>query len=161
MTTKQRGADASDAPSRTDLYSRITGKIIADLEQGVRPWHRPWNAGNMAGRVTRPLRHNGIPYQGINTIMLWMAAVTAGYQSWSEKPIVNRIKRFAIAGRECPENGGIMPRWLTARFGWHAAEIGGPIQSRAFHCRPRSEPEAGDQHLFGTSASAAICSFAD
>ena len=62
---------------------------------------------------------------------------------------------------ECPANGGIMPRWLTARSGWHAAEIGGPIQSRAFHCRPRSEPEAGDQHLFGTSASAATCSFAD
>ncbi len=65
-----------------------------------------------------------------------------------------------VAG-ECPENGGIMPRWLTARSGWHAAEIGGPIQSRAFHCRPRNEPGAGDQHLFGTSASAATCSFAD
>ena len=29
----------------------------------------------------RPLRHNGIPYQGINTIVLWMAAVTNGYGS--------------------------------------------------------------------------------
>jgi antirestriction protein ArdC len=73
MPTNTRSADTS---SRSDLYSRITGKIIADLEQGVRPWHRPWNAGNMEGRVMRPLRHNGIPYQGINTIMLWMAAVT-------------------------------------------------------------------------------------
>ena len=74
MTT-QRSADTSgnDAPSRTDLYSRITAKIVADLEQGVRPWHRPWNAGHMEGRVTRPLRHNGVPYQGINTIMLWKA----------------------------------------------------------------------------------------
>ena len=63
--------------------------------------------------------------------------------------------------RECPANGGIMPRWPTARSGWHAAEIGDPILSRAFHCRPRSEPEAGDRHLFGTSASAATCSFAD
>ena len=35
----------------------------------------------MEGRVIRPLCHNGIPYQGINTIMLWMTAVTAGYQS--------------------------------------------------------------------------------
>ena len=42
---------------------------------------------------------------------------------------------------------------ITARSGWHAAEIGGPIQSRALHCRPRSEPEAGDRHLVGTSAS--------
>jgi antirestriction protein ArdC len=35
----------------------------------------------MEGRVMRPLRQNGISYQGINTIMLWMAAVTNGYGS--------------------------------------------------------------------------------
>jgi len=33
----------------------------------------------MAGRITRPLRHNGIPYKGINVVMLWSAAVTKGY----------------------------------------------------------------------------------
>ena len=58
-----------------DVYSRITDKIIADLEQGVRPWHRPWNAEHLAGRITRPLRHNGIPYQGINVVVLWCASV--------------------------------------------------------------------------------------
>jgi antirestriction protein ArdC len=47
--------------SRTDLYTRITGKIVADLERGVRPWLRPWSAGNMEGRIVRPLRHNGVP----------------------------------------------------------------------------------------------------
>ena len=62
-----------------DVYSRITGKIIADLEQGVRPWHRPWNAEHAAGRITRPLRHNSIPYKGINVIVLWSASVTKGY----------------------------------------------------------------------------------
>jgi antirestriction protein ArdC len=62
-----------------DVYSRITGKIIADLEQGVRPWHRPWNAEHAAGRITRPLRSNGIPYKGINVVMLWAAAETKGY----------------------------------------------------------------------------------
>ena len=62
-----------------DVYSRITGKIIADLEQGIRPWHRPWSADHAAGRITRPLRHNGIPYKGINVVMLWSAAVTKGY----------------------------------------------------------------------------------
>jgi antirestriction protein ArdC len=83
MATKPRSADASgtEPATRTDLYSRITAKIVADLEQGMRPWHRPWNAGHLERRVIRPLRHNGIPYQGINTIMLWMAAVIAGYQS--------------------------------------------------------------------------------
>jgi antirestriction protein ArdC len=62
-----------------DVYARITNKIIADLEQGVRPWMRPWSAEHAAGRITRPLRHNGIPYKGINVIMLWSASVTKGY----------------------------------------------------------------------------------
>lgn len=64
-----------------DVYSRITGKIVADLEQGVRPWHRPWNAEHLAGRITRPLRHNGIPYQGINVVVLWCAGVAGGHAS--------------------------------------------------------------------------------
>jgi antirestriction protein ArdC len=66
-------------PEVRDIYSRITNKIIADLEQGVRPWMRPWSADHAAGRITRPLRHNGIPYKGINVIMLWSASVTKGY----------------------------------------------------------------------------------
>jgi antirestriction protein ArdC len=66
---------------RPDVYSRITDKIITDLEQGVRPWLKPWNADHAAGRITRPLRHNGIPYKGINVIMLWSASVTKGYSA--------------------------------------------------------------------------------
>ena len=65
--------------NRPDVYSRITDKIIADLEQGVRPWLKPWNADHAAGRITRPLRHNGIPYKGINVVMLWSASVAKGY----------------------------------------------------------------------------------
>jgi len=67
--------------NRPDVYSRITNKIISDLEQGVRPWLKPWSSEHAAGRITRPLRHNGIPYKGINTIMLWSAAVTKGYSA--------------------------------------------------------------------------------
>jgi antirestriction protein ArdC len=62
-----------------DVYSRITDRIVADLEQGVRPWMRPWSAEHAAGRIVRPLRHNGVPYQGINVVMLWSAAVMKGY----------------------------------------------------------------------------------
>ena len=35
--------------TRPDVYSRITNRIIADLEQGV----RPWSADHAAGRITR------------------------------------------------------------------------------------------------------------
>ena len=66
--------------NRPDVYSRVTDKIVADLEKGVRPWMRPWNAEHAAGRITRPLRHSGIPYKGINVIMLWSAAELKGYR---------------------------------------------------------------------------------
>ncbi len=64
---------------KQDVYTRITNKIIADLETGVRTWMKPWNAGNTAGRITRPLRSNGIPYSGINILMLWAEAVAKGF----------------------------------------------------------------------------------
>lgn len=64
---------------RTDVYSRITNTIVAELEKGVRPWFKPWNAEHAAGRITRPLRANGIAYRGINILMLWAEAESKGY----------------------------------------------------------------------------------
>jgi hypothetical protein len=61
---------------KTDLYQRVTDQIVSSLEQGVRPWMKPWNAEHAAGRITRPLRANGIPYQGINVLVLWSESVT-------------------------------------------------------------------------------------
>ena len=64
---------------KADLYTRITGRIIEELEKGVRPWLKPWNAEHAAGRITRPLRHNGQPYRGINVLMLWEEAMAKGF----------------------------------------------------------------------------------
>ena len=66
---------------KSDLYQRITDKIVSELEQGVRPWMKPWSAEHAAGRITRPLRANGIPYQGINVLVLWCEAITKGYSA--------------------------------------------------------------------------------
>jgi antirestriction protein ArdC len=66
-------------PDRADIYTRVTASIIAELEKGVRPWHKPWNAEHAAGRITRPLRFNGQPYKGVNVLMLWMAAELQGF----------------------------------------------------------------------------------
>jgi antirestriction protein ArdC len=65
--------------SRQDIYTRVTERIIADLERGVRTWAQPWSAEHAAGKITRPLRHNGTPYSGINILMLWSSAVSAGF----------------------------------------------------------------------------------
>ena len=83
---------------RQDIYSRVTTKILADLEQGVRTWLRPWNAAYAAGKITRPLRHNGTPYQGVNVVMLWADATTKGY---------------------------VCPIWMTYR---QATELGGQVR---------------------------------
>jgi antirestriction protein ArdC len=71
----------NEEKSRVDIYARITDRIVADLEHGVRPWMRPWSAANTRGRVTRPLRHNGQPYSGVNILLLWSEAVRRGFVS--------------------------------------------------------------------------------
>jgi len=66
---------------KADIYTRITNQIIADLENGVRPWVKPWHSDHAAGRITRPLRHNGEPYSGINILSLWSSATVQGFTS--------------------------------------------------------------------------------
>ncbi|MGO6854984.1 ArdC-like ssDNA-binding domain-containing protein, partial [Rhizobium beringeri] len=68
---------------RSDIYSRITNTIIADLERGVRPWTKPWTSEHATGEVGRPLRHNGQPYTGINVLLLWSEAIARGFASSS------------------------------------------------------------------------------
>lgn len=65
----------------TDVYTRVTERIMADLEHGVRPWQKPWSGDIAAERVTRPLRANGVPYRGVNILLLWGEAMTKGFGS--------------------------------------------------------------------------------
>ena len=81
MTKKTEG-------SRVDIYTRITEKIVAELEKGVRPWMRPWSVGNAAGRVTRPLRHNGEPYSGMNVL----AALVGGDGAWLHLAVLDDLQ---------------------------------------------------------------------
>lgn len=69
-----------NAPARADLYQRVTDSIIRDLEQGARPWTKPW-ATSTRSTVTRPLRHDGTPYKGVNVLILWGEACDHGYAS--------------------------------------------------------------------------------
>jgi antirestriction protein ArdC len=66
---------------RIDLYTRITDRIVEELANGVRPWMKPWNAANTDGRITRPLRHNGQPYSGMNVLLLWSEQMSRGFTS--------------------------------------------------------------------------------
>ena len=80
VTTSETVATTAETKlTRIDVYERVTNRIIEQLEQGVRPWMKPWNAEHAAGRITRPLRFNGLPYSGINILMLWAEAEDKGY----------------------------------------------------------------------------------
>lgn len=63
---------------KQDIYVRITDRIVANLEKGARPWLKPWNAEHAAGRITKPLRHNGTPYRASTSLccgrFLWPVA---------------------------------------------------------------------------------------
>jgi antirestriction protein ArdC len=67
--------------STKDIYTRVTEKIITDLEQGKRTWLPRWNAGHTAGPVSRPLRQNGTPYRGMNVLLLWAESMEKGFIS--------------------------------------------------------------------------------
>jgi antirestriction protein ArdC len=67
--------------SHPDLYTRVTAQIVEDLQRGVRPWTKPWSAEHLAGRISRPLRHNLQPYSGINVVLLWCEATARGFSA--------------------------------------------------------------------------------
>ncbi len=48
-----------------DLYQQITDRIIAELEKGTVPWHKPWNCSS--GAISRA---TGKPYSVLNQLLL-------------------------------------------------------------------------------------------
>lgn len=50
--------------SNADVYDRITAKVIAALDEGTAPWHKPW-----ATSIPRSMS-TGKPYRGINVFLL-------------------------------------------------------------------------------------------
>lgn len=79
-TTTKKATQASTTP-RSDVYERVTARIVAELEQGTRPWLKPWSAPHDDRMPLLPLRANGTPYRGVNILLLWGAAFEGGYRS--------------------------------------------------------------------------------
>lgn len=62
-----------------DLYTEVTGKIVAMLEAGVAPWRSPILGRQSAGHPRNLL--SGRPYRGVNVFLLAFTAWTKGYES--------------------------------------------------------------------------------
>lgn len=110
--------------SRADIYTRITERIVADLDKGVRPWVQPWRAGYADGRVTRPLRHNGQPYTGLNVLLLWSETMERGFGSamWMTLRQANELGAHVRKG----ESGATVvyaSRFTKTEFDAHGGEV--------------------------------------
>ena len=147
--------------ARTDLYTRVTNAIIADLEKGVRPWLKPWNAEHAAGRITRPLRAGGQPYKGINVLMLWASAMTQNFAApiWmtfnQAKELKANVRKGSkgslvvyadrITKTETGEDGEENERDIYLHEGLHRLQRRadrGTARPFLRHCRPAARPGA-------------------
>lgn len=84
QTRARRTRGSQPEAERPNLYDEVTGRIIAELEAGRRPWVQPW--GN-AGGAGPGLPRNALTarsYSGVNVLILWGAVIAEGYpsQSW-------------------------------------------------------------------------------
>lgn len=57
-------SDKRNHMMHTDIYERITQRIIDQLQNGVVAWRRPWRGGRAANLVSRR------PYRGVNVLSL-------------------------------------------------------------------------------------------
>jgi antirestriction protein ArdC len=53
-----------DRFTRRDVYELVTSRILASLEKGVVPWHRPWTSQPPSNLVTKKA------YRGVNVFLL-------------------------------------------------------------------------------------------
>ena len=51
QTNRKPGATAAASAIAPDAYTRITNRVVADLEQGVRPWCKPWGGAHSPARA--------------------------------------------------------------------------------------------------------------
>ena len=90
-----------------DLYTDVTARIIAALEQGVAPWVRPWSTGIDTLPMNASTKR---AYRGINVMLLALEAQTAGYplQSLAHLPPDrwNSADKSAAASAAQPSSSG-------------------------------------------------------
>ncbi len=92
---------------RDNLYSEITGKIIAELERGIAPWVQPWTSTKQLCPLGLPV--NGLTrrsYSGINILLLWSSHEERGFAS-----------PYWLTFKQCIAMGG------SVRKGGHGTDV--------------------------------------
>lgn len=63
--------------NQNEIYQQVTDRIVAALQEGHIPWHRPWNIEGGAHRAMS----NKKTYRGVNQILLTLTSLSEGYKS--------------------------------------------------------------------------------
>ncbi|MBO6655897.1 MAG: DUF1738 domain-containing protein [Pseudomonadales bacterium] len=153
--------EQNDAKS-SDFYAEITNEIIGELEQGTPPWHKPWSDGEL---ISRPRRHTGEPYQGINVLALWNAAIKNGYSSpyWmtyrQAQELGAQVKRgakpqtvvFAMSLDEKDEEGATTGKTFTTRKSYKVFNAD-QIMNLGEHFNKAEQPLRAEQRILVAEA---------
>ena len=70
-------AETLERPTKCDIYSEITDKIIAQIEAGILPWVQPWAGGSALSLPKNASTAKS--YSGVNILLLWDALFARGY----------------------------------------------------------------------------------
>lgn len=63
--------------ARKNVYEIITERILAKLEEGTVPWHKPWTGAGNEGRAANLI--SGKAYRGINVLLTASAGFSSRY----------------------------------------------------------------------------------
>ncbi|MBT3142928.1 DUF1738 domain-containing protein [Ruegeria litorea] len=89
---------------KRDIHAEITNTIIEAIENGTAPWCKEWDG---AMGFPFPRRVTGENYQGINVLLLWIAAEAKGYTAptWMT---FNQAKKMGGQVRKGEKGTGIV-----------------------------------------------------
>jgi antirestriction protein ArdC len=175
MTTSQPTAvrhtrRPGDAPAR-DPMQEFANRIITELENGVKPWVRPWDPEKAGGPQAPFNPVTGKRYHGINVLILgmdmrvfqtgdprWMTYQQAQGKDWQVKKGERSTTIFFTKSYEVEDNdaedGRKMIRVLKHYAVFHASQIEGvpAYKAPAVDEAPWTRPEASDIILKNSGA---------
>ena len=169
---RRRSSSAETNKAKTDLYQRVTDKIIAALEQGTLPWRKPWKtAKHSQTALCFPVNAiTGREYSGMNVVLLWMDATEKGFSSnrWltfgqaievggnvrkGEKATlvtfykpVEQLKIDEPARQQCHENGDALKSQRSFMTSFHLFNVE-QCDNLPEKLIPRQPVETADQRL--------------
>jgi antirestriction protein ArdC len=154
--------DASETPSR-DPMQEFANRIIAELENGVKPWVRPWDTEKAGGPQAPFNPVTGKRYHGINVLILgmdmrafqsgdprWMTYQQAQEKDWQVRKGERSTTIFFTKNHEIEDDASEDGRKIVKVFRhypvFHASQIDGiPVyQAPSIEDAPWTRPEASE-----------------